>query len=345
MKKCKVVIFMYNFFLVDSKGYLKKRESFDLEYKQNFQLGDNLLKYIKTLAGMANNKGGKIIFGVQDSPHIPKGMTNNKFHETDPKTIDKTIREYFSQELIWTTDTYKIGEKEFGILIVDETENKPIICKKNKEGVLREGAIYYRYRGETKEVEYAELQKILEKEREKEKLLWLRHITQISTIGPKNVQLLDTYKGEIATGDGKILIDKNIIDKIKFIQEGKFVEKEGAPTLKLIGEISGIIDTENILPNDKVYPLFTKDLQEQLNLNSHEIKCLLWKLKIKEKPKYHSEIKTSGKTKCHKYSENLVPLLERLLLKDSNYLSTCKAEYKKDVLDKQHKRNKKLKRQ
>ena len=38
-------------FELDIKGYLKKRESFNLEYKQNFQLGDNLLKYIKTLVG------------------------------------------------------------------------------------------------------------------------------------------------------------------------------------------------------------------------------------------------------------------------------------------------------
>jgi hypothetical protein len=323
--------------LVDSKGYLKKRESFDLEYKQNFQLGDNLLKYIKSLVGMANNKGGKIIYGVQDSPHIPKGMTNSRFNETDPKTIDKTIREYFSQELIWKSDVYKIEEKEFGVLIVEESENKPVICKKNKDGVLREGAVYYRYRGETKEIEYAELQRILEKEKEKEKLLWLKHITQISTIGPKNVQLLDTYKGEIKTGEGRILIDKNILDKIKFVQEGKFVETEGAPTLKLVGEISGVVDAENILPNDKVYPLFTKDLQKRLNLNSHEIQCLLWKLKIKEKSKYHSEIRTSGKTKCHKYSESLIPVLERLL-KDTNYLPNCKTEYKKEVLDKQQKK-------
>lgn len=68
-----------------------------------------------------------------------------------------------------------------------------------------------------------------------------------------------------------------------------------------------------MLPSDKVYPLFSKDLQSKLNLNSYEIQCILWKLKIKEKQKYHSEIKTSGKTKCHKYSETL--LTDRILKK------------------------------
>ena len=88
-------------FELDSRGYLKKRESFNLEYKQNFQLGDNLLKYIKTLVGMANNKGGQIIFGVQNSPHIPTGMTNMKLHEIDPKEIDSKIREYFAPGIRW----------------------------------------------------------------------------------------------------------------------------------------------------------------------------------------------------------------------------------------------------
>jgi hypothetical protein len=60
----------------------------------------------------------------------------------------------------------------------------------------------------------------------------------------------------------------------------------------------------------------------------------LWKLKIKGNTKYHSQIKTSGKTACHKYSENLIRELERLL-KNPQYLQTCKDEYKKEVISKQ----------
>ena len=51
---------------------------------------------------MANNKGGEIIFGIKDRPHIPLGMTNNRMRETDPKDIDTKIREYFSNEIIWS---------------------------------------------------------------------------------------------------------------------------------------------------------------------------------------------------------------------------------------------------
>ena len=326
---------MDSIFNLDNRGYVKKRESFDLEFKQNFQLGDNLVKYVKSMVGMANNKGGKIVFGIQDSPHIPTGMTNNRWYETDPATIDRTIREYFSQELIWSSDLIKFDDKEFGILMVEEAESKPIICKKNKGTILREGAIYYRYRGETKEIEYPELQKIIDKEKEKEKQLWLQHIQRISQIGPKNVQLLDTFKGEISIGDGKILIDKNVIDNLKFVQEGKFVEKEGAPTLKLIGEITGIVDTEAVIPTDKIYPLFTKDLQERLSLNSHDVKCLLWKLKIKGNHKYHSQTKTGKNSHMvNKYSESLIPVLKRLINSNPDLLTICRAEYKEKVMTK-----------
>ena len=86
-------------FELDRRSYVKRRESFDLEYKQSFQGGDNLLKYAKTLVGMANNKGGQIIFGIQDSPHLPIGISSRKWQETDPKKIDRIIREYFSQEI------------------------------------------------------------------------------------------------------------------------------------------------------------------------------------------------------------------------------------------------------
>ncbi len=333
---------MENIFSINSSGYIKRRESFDLEFKQNFQLGDNIIKYIKTLVGMANNRGGKIVFGILNSPHIPAGMTNNKFNETDPAEIDKTIREYFSKELIWHSEVVRFREKDFGVISVEESEYKPIICKKNKGTLLREAAIYYRYRGESKEIEYPELQRIIDKEREKEQILWMQHIQQISMIGPKNVHLLDTFKGEISVGDGKILIEKDILDKIKFVKEGHFVETEGAPALKLIGNISGVLESGNSISPDILYPLFTKDLQDRLNLNSHDIQCVLWKLNIKGNKKYHLDTKTGKNSNfMNKYSEKLIPLLQRMIDRP-DFLETCRNDYKIEVSSK-FKRKKKRK--
>jgi hypothetical protein len=314
-------------FLLDHRGYIKNRESYNLEFKQNFQSGDNLIKIIKTMIGMANNKGGEIVFGIKDRPHLPIGMTNSRFHEVDPAEIDSKIREYFSSEIKWNSSTVTNNNKEFGILSISENDNKPIICKKNKDNVLREGAIYYRYRGQTKEIEYAELREILDKEKEKEKILWIKHIQKISIIGPRHVHLLDSFKGEITIGEGKILIDKNVIDKLHFIKEGHFSETNGEPTLKLIGDITGIADPELSVPADILYPLFSCDLQERLNLNSFAIQSIIWKLKIKGNPKYHTENKTGKRSSTvQKYSECLIPLLNRMLQRP-DFLNTCRTDY------------------
>ena len=315
-------------FELDKREYLKRRESFDLEYKQSFQGGDNLVKYAKSLVGMANNKGGQIIFGIQDSPHLPVGILSKKWHEVDPGKIDRIIREYFSQELIWSQQILEFDGKEFGQITVQEAENKPIICRINKDSLLREGAIYYRYRAETKEIEFSELRTILDKEKEKEKLMWMQHIQKIAQIGPQNVSLFDTYKGEISVGSGKILLDKSIVDKLNFIKKGRFVEsdEEGLPTLRLIGDIEGLADATVLMDIDRLFPLFMADLKNRLNLNSYEIQCIISTLRIKGNSKYHTEISLGKNSQAHKYSESLVPVIERMLLRP-DFLKVCKDEY------------------
>lgn len=320
--------FPFNFEL-DKRNYIKRRESFDIEYKQNFQGGDNLIKYAKSLVGMANNKGGQIIFGIKDSPHLPIGINTKKWQEVDPGKIDRIIREYFSQEIVWSQEILEFNDLEFGQICVQELENKPIICTKNKDNLLREGAIYYRYRAETKEIEFAELKNLLDKEKEKEKLMWMQHIQKIAQIGPQNVSLFDTYKGEISVGGGKILLEKSIIDKLNFIQKGKFTEseEEGLPTLRLVGDIEGLVEQNIILNSEKIYPLLTKDLKEKLTLNSHDVMCILWKLNIKGNKKYHTEIRLGDKSNStHKYAEAIIPLIERML-KRPEFLKTCKDDF------------------
>lgn len=313
---------------LNCQGYIKNRESQSLEYKQNFQLGDNLLKYIKTLVGMANNEGGYIIFGVQNTPHIPIGMTNGRFSTIDPKEIDEKIRNHFSPELKWDMGTFILGGKELGFIHVAEAQSKPIVCKSGKQDILREGAIYYRYRAESKEIEYPELRQLLDSEKEKERLLWIQHIQKIAYAGPQNIHLLNSFKGELTVGDGKILIDKSILDQIAFIKEGHFVEnnEDGTPTLKLLGNIEGITDTEVALLPDDLYPYTTKQLMEKLNVNQYEMQAILHHYKVKERPKYHAEI-SHGKMPIHKYSECFFTSIQKLL-EDPRCLPKCLEDYK-----------------
>ena len=320
---------MFKFELTE-RGYLRKHESSDLEYKENFHRGDEMLKYIKTLVGMANNKGGQIVFGVKDSPHIPLGMTNSKFADLDPKDFENQITQYFSPSIEWEMDTVTYDEKMFGVITVKEADNKPVVCTKSKaiNNLLREGAVYYRYRGETREIGYPELRKLLDAEKEKERILWISHIQKIATIGVSNVEMLDMVKGELTVSDKKLLIDKELIAKIKFIKEGHFVESDevGAPALRLVGDVEGVDlkEVTAINPN-KIYIYQTSQLQEQLGLNQHEMQAIIYTLEIKGKVKWHLAI-PNGKSVVHKYTSALLDVLKRKLT-SPDFLDFCVKKY------------------
>lgn len=311
-------------FDLNERGYLRKHESSDLEYKENFHRGDDTLKYIKTLVGMANNKGGQIVFGVKNSPHIPVGMTNTKFSELDPADLEELILQFFSPTIEWTMDTVIHDGKTYGILTVKENDIKPVVCCRSKSNLLREGAVYYRYRGETREIGYPELRKLLDDEKKKELALWMSHIQKIAAIGPANVEMLDIYKGEMTVNDRKVLIDKDLIGKIKFVREGHFVEsnEEGAPALKLVGDVEGVdLNTVQAFNPNDVYVLLTSQLREELGVNQYEMRAVIYALKIKGKVKWHLAI-PNGKSVVHKYTKDLLSVLKRKLMAPE-FLPSC----------------------
>ena len=315
-------------FELNSKGFLKQRESYDIEFKKAFQYGSSIAKYMKTIVGMANNRGGEIIFGINDKPRTPIGLQNNKFEECDPMVINQFSQKYFSHEMNWGMETIEVDMFVFGRFWVKESNIKPVVCKNNFEKTLREGAIYYRYRGESKEIKYPELQKLLESERQKEKEFWVKHIEKIGEVGPRFIHILDSYKGELHSSSGKILIDKEIANQLNFIKEGQFVEKDGAPTLKLIGQITGIVDTDSLPSLDDLYPYRFNQLKSKLGLNQHQLKCILWKLNVKGNKKYHTSIKTGKTSETHKYSKKLFDSINAVMDRYPNWLKETINEYR-----------------
>jgi hypothetical protein len=289
---------------------------------------------------MANNRGGKIMFGIKDSPRTPIGLANEKFQNCDPNKFNQVIHEFYSHEFDWELSSLEFNGLEFGVIEIKESRNKPILCKKSKQK-LREGAIYYRYRGETKEIAFPELSNILIKEKEKERMLWMSHIEKISDIGPQNIHFMDTYKGEIHIGNEKVLIDEKLLEKIKFIKEGEFVEKEGAPALTIAGEISGVVDNGKIMHTDLAYPYLSTHLQKDFSLSQYQVGCLIFKLRIRDNPKYHEVIKTGKKSVIHKYSQALYERVKSILERYPSYIDEACKEFQKDQKEKRQLKKKK----
>lgn len=77
--------------------------------------------------------------------------------------------------------------------------------------------------------------------------------------GPDRVLLADLEEGVLDDGKRPITIDKTLLDQLSFIREGQFSEVNGAPTLRLIGEVRatgddrigsrGVVTDVNLLTN------------------------------------------------------------------------------------------------
>lgn len=305
---------------IDERGYLKQRESSTIEFKESFNF-NNMPKYSKTMTAFANNKGGYILFGIKDSPRKLMGIDKDIFDNIKQEKMSAFLIDHFDPEVKWDIGLADNEGRYLGYIYVYEAEEKPIICKNNSgNNDIQSGEIYFRYRGQSKKIGYSELKKIIDEFREKERRMWMSHIERIAKIGPSNAAILDLLEGDIHIKEiegAKLIMDKNLIDelrdKAKFIEEGKFSETGGEPTLKIVGEIVNADVVIPALDPNKDYPFLQKHLAEQLGLSPYEVQVLIWKYKIKDGKKYHIGIETSKSGKVHKYSKYALEQLKSIL--------------------------------
>ncbi len=254
-------------------GSFYHREAKDLEFKESFSLA-GIGEYLKDFSAFANNQGGYLIFGITNSPRKLKGLnekSKQQFNSIDEEKISGFIIEYFSPYVDWELGSYKKEDKFFGILYIYKSNQKPIICKKDYSDILKNGCIYYRYAGRTQVIGFSEISNIIENRIKSNNDLWVQKVKSIGEAGPANIGILNTQKGIIEAGGAALLVDEELIKKIKFIKEGQFSERSGAKTLKLIGEVTKIekVEIEKIIKKRLTdeYPLsYTKLTNEIKNV-------------------------------------------------------------------------------
>ncbi len=263
---------------VKADGSLYHREAKDLEFKESFNLA-GIGEYLKDFSAFANNQGGYLIFGVTNTPREGKGLhikSKEQFESIDEERISGFITEYFSPYIDWEIGSYSIENKFFGVIYIYKSTQKPVICKKDHSDVLKNGCIYYRYAGRTQVIGFSELSSIIESRVKSNNDLWLEKVKAIGEAGPSNIGILNTQKGILEAGGGALLIDEDLISKIKFIKEGEFSEKKGAKTLKLVGQIKGIekVEVEKIVKKRLTdeYPFSYTRLRSEVKKNLVEAK-------------------------------------------------------------------------
>lgn len=161
------------------------RESGTIEFKESFH---RIEKYAKTIAAFANNKGGYIIFGIKDKPRELVGLSNNKFEELDEEKITRFLNSHFSPEIQFEKYIKKETTTTIGVLKIEESKDKPIICIKQRDnGKIVESDIYYRYNSRTEKIKYPELVKLLRIIRQNERNKWQNLFKKIAKTGAESI--------------------------------------------------------------------------------------------------------------------------------------------------------------
>lgn len=211
-------------------------ETDEFECKEGFSLR-NFGKPLRTIAGFANNRGGYLFFGVKDKPDgfAVCGLADDRFTETDQNKFSQTIRSVLAPTPRFRVATLKLDTLIVGVIHVEPHSAKPVIASKT-EGEVAEGAIYYRYPGETKAICYADLRVILDERDQRSREAILPLVQRLLELGPKDAMVANLSDGQLEDGKRPILIDPDSLERIKFIREGQFDEVDGAPTLRVIGD-------------------------------------------------------------------------------------------------------------
>lgn len=210
-----------------------------LEFKKNFTWAARE-EYARTMAAFANTRGGYLVFGVANKPRKMVGLTDDTFEQLDPAALSEQLESFFSPQPQWEKEIHSFQGMDFGMIYTWPAEKRPVIAMKNGNEKISEGDIYYRYNGRSKRIGYTELNDLIEENRRKEQDYWIQHMRRLEQVGVANAAVLDLDTGVVSGAEGAFLIDESLLPELQFIKEGEFSEREGAPTLKLLGDLQPI---------------------------------------------------------------------------------------------------------
>lgn len=346
-----------------SDGSVNSRESVTVEFKEQYSNG--IASYARTMAAFANKKGGYIIFGVADSPRKIVGLKNDKFENLQQEKITDYLNSLFSPEIEWDNDTIVLDgikdddsgvteQKKIGWIYVFESERKPVIAQKTYSNEkISAGDVFYRYRARSEKIKPADLERIIAERVKNEKESLFRLIEAVRKSGSASLGIVNFTEGKFSTPHGvDLAIDKKIIakllKKVKFIKEGSFSEKNGAPAIKVIGDI----DLAENSPSagkagnpDEMYPYIQSVMAQKLKISPYDLRALIWHFGMKDSKEFHMAVTLSKKgNPRHKFSDEALEFLRKKLMElssDKTAFDQIKDEYKNSLRagkNKQHKK-------
>ena len=222
-----------------SKGggwHLASGETDEVECKREIDT-KKLASIVRAIAGMANNKGGTILLGVEDKSGKVVGLANDDFAKLDLVKLTLAVKAHLQPTPSFLKGVIEVGGAKIGYVSVEPYADKPVIVHRPGDR-LDDGAILFRYPAESAPIKFGDLKTMLD-ERDARRLGALVEATRkLAEIGVENSAILNVQNGALDVAGKPMKIDQALVDQIQFIKEGHFDEVIGAPALKLVGEIT-----------------------------------------------------------------------------------------------------------
>lgn len=222
----------------DGGWRLKSGETDELECKREVDV-KKLSPVVRAIAGMANNKGGIILLGVEDKSGKVIGLPDDQFAKLDLVKLTLSVKAHLQPTPSFRKGVVDIGGHAIGYVCVEPVTDKPVIVHRPGDR-LDDGSILFRYPAETAPIKFGDLKSLLD-DRDARRLGALVDATRkMAEIGVENSAILNVENGALELAGRPMQIDQALVEQIKFIREGQFDEVAGAPALKLVGEITSL---------------------------------------------------------------------------------------------------------
>ncbi|MGV6889658.1 AlbA family DNA-binding domain-containing protein [Rhodophyticola sp. SM2404] len=222
----------------DGSWRLRDGETTQQECKETFN-PKKMTPIIKAIAALANNKGGYVFIGVEDTDCKVVGLADDTFQNTDIVQISQKVKTFLTPTPDFIKLTVEIDGLNVGVIYVEKYAVPPIIVSRDGDG-LEGGTILFRSPGQSAKIGAGDLLVLLRERDQASQSKLLRTAQRVADIGLQNSLIVDTREGTIEADDTKVMIDRNLADQLEFIREGEFEEVEGAPALRLIGDVRAI---------------------------------------------------------------------------------------------------------
>lgn len=249
---------LLSLFEKDSGGVwrFKNGESEQHECKEGFGF-KHAGKWLRAVAALANNSGGYIVFGVKDKAisggkidpqsYALTGLKGTEFEHADPADFTKLIKATFDPTPKVEVGVIEIDSTKVGIMYVHQHTSRPVIAQRGNGDQVKEGDIFFRYPGQSSRIKYSDLRAILDDRDQKAREQILPMVEKLLQLGPRDAMVADLSRGVMSDESRSIVIGEDLLEKIKFIREGEFDEREGQQTLKLVGDVKAIGSSSGVL--------------------------------------------------------------------------------------------------